>query len=57
MLQTEYLYRRWPKIREAEACSVYFYAALNRTREENLAELRLYEGWEALVEELRTCVA
>ncbi len=41
-------YRSWPKAREEETCSEHFYAVLDRSREEDLAELRLYEGREDL---------
>lgn len=42
VLQPEY--RPWPKVREAEAGSVHFYNVLNRTREDDLAELQSFEG-------------
>jgi hypothetical protein len=46
VLQSEY--RPWPKVREEEACSAHFYAVLDRSREDDLAELRLYAGREDL---------
>ena len=42
------VYRPWPKIREAEELSIQFYMILDRTREEDLSELRQYEGREDL---------
>ena len=42
VLQPEY--RPWPKVRLAEAGSVHFYNVLDRTREDDLAELRGYVG-------------
>jgi hypothetical protein len=46
VLQSEY--RPGPKVREEEVCSAHFYAVLDRSREEDLAELRLYAGREDL---------
>ncbi len=37
-----------PKVRESEELSIQFYKILDRTREEDLLELRQYEGREDL---------